>query len=129
MSTETTLLAVNGTLMRGLKLNHNLINVGAEFVREDVTDKHYRLWSINDDHPAMIRTIEESNSVDLEIWALPMAAFATVLSNEPAGLSIGKVKLADGSEILGVLGEPCLVEGQKEITHTGGWRKYTEALS
>lgn len=129
MSTETTLLAVNGTLMRGLKLNHNLINVGAEFVREDVTDKHYRLWSINDDHPAMIRTIEESNFVDLEIWALPMAAFATVLSNEPAGLSIGKVKLADGSEILGVLGEPCLVEGQKEITHTGGWRKYTEALS
>ncbi|MDE1242891.1 allophanate hydrolase-related protein [Vibrio aestuarianus] len=129
MSTETTLLAVNGTLMRGLKLNHNLINVGAEFVREDVTDKHYRLWSINDDHPAMIRTIEESNSVDLEIWALPMAAFATVLSNEPAGLSIGKVKLADGSEILGVLGEPCLVEGQREITHTGGWRKYTEALS
>ncbi|EGR0233371.1 glutamyl-tRNA amidotransferase [Vibrio vulnificus] len=129
MSTETTLLAVNGTLMRGLKLNHNLLNVGAEFVREDVTDKHYRLWSINDDHPAMIRTIEESNSVDLEIWALPMAAFATVLSNEPAGLSIGKVKLADGSEILGVLGEPCLVEGQKEITHTGGWRKYTEALS
>ncbi|MCR9387282.1 allophanate hydrolase-related protein [Vibrio metoecus] len=128
MSTETTLLAVNGTLMRGLKLNHNLINVGAEFVREDVTDKHYRLWSINDDHPAMIRTIEENNSVDLEIWALPMAAFATVLSNEPAGLSIGKVKLADGSEILGVLGEPCLVEGQKEITHTGGWRKYTEAL-
>ncbi|MBD1567304.1 glutamyl-tRNA amidotransferase [Vibrio sp. SA48] len=129
MSTETTQLAVNGTLMRGLKLNHNLINVGAEFVREDVTDKHYRLWSINDDHPAMIRTIEENNSVDLEIWALPMAAFATVLSNEPAGLSIGKVKLADGSEILGVLGEPCLVEGQKEITHTGGWRKYTEALS
>ncbi|MGD8111146.1 allophanate hydrolase-related protein [Vibrio sp. TRT 17S01] len=128
MSTETTLLAVNGTLMRGLKLNHNLINVGAKFVREDMTDKHYRLWSINDDHPAMIRTIEESNSVDLEIWALPVAAFATVLSNEPAGLSIGKVKLADGSEVLGVLGEPCLVEGQKEITHTGGWRKYTEAL-
>lgn len=128
MSTETTLLAVNGTLMRGLKLNHNLINVGAKFVREDMTDNHYRLWSINDDHPAMIRTIEESNSVDLEIWALPVAAFATVLSNEPAGLSIGKVKLADGSEVLGVLGEPCLVEGQKEITHTGGWRKYTEAL-
>ncbi|WP_367971458.1 glutamyl-tRNA amidotransferase [Vibrio scophthalmi] len=104
-------------------------SLSAEFVREDMTDKHYRLWSINDDHPAMIRTIEESNFVDLEIWALPMAAFATVLSNEPAGLSIGKVKLADGSEILGVLGEPCLVEGQKEITHTGGWRKYTEALS
>ncbi|WP_241844161.1 allophanate hydrolase-related protein [Salinivibrio sp. IB643] len=128
-TTKTTLLAVNGTLMRGLKLNPNLLNVGGEFVREDVTDKHYRLWSINDDHPAMIRTIEENNSVDLEIWSLPMEAFATVLMNEPAGLSIGKVILADGSEVLGVLGEPSLVEGQREITHTGGWRKYTETLS
>ena len=126
---KTTLLAVNGTLMRGLKLNPNLTKVGGEFVREATTDKHYRLWSINDDHPAMIRTTEESNSVELEIWALPMDAFATVLSNEPAGLSIGKVKLADGSEILGVLGEPCLVEGQQEITHTGGWRNYTATLS
>ncbi|MGR5063918.1 allophanate hydrolase-related protein [Photobacterium sp. DNB22_13_2] len=124
---NTTLLAVNGTLMRGLELNPNLTNVGGTFIREDKTDNHYRLWSINDVHPAMIRTIEASNSVELEVWELPMEAFASVLSNEPAGLSIGKVKLADGSEVLGVLGEPWLVEGQREITATGGWRSYTEA--
>ena len=35
---ETTLLAVNGTLMRGLELNPNLLAVGATFVREDETD-------------------------------------------------------------------------------------------
>ena len=39
-----------------------------------------------------------------------MEAFATVLSNEPAGLAIGKIKLADGTEMLGVLVEPWLVE-------------------
>lgn len=124
--TDTTLLAVNGTLMRGLKLNPNLTNAGGVFVREDKTDAHYRLWSINDDHPAMIRTTEPASQVELEVWELPLAAFATVLSNEPAGLSIGKVKLADGSDVLGVLGEPWLVEGQREITETGGWRNYTE---
>ncbi|MGI2022701.1 allophanate hydrolase-related protein [Shewanella glacialipiscicola] len=123
----TTLLAVNGTLMRGLELNPNLTNVGGKFIREEKTDKHYRLWSINDVHPAMIRTTEESNSVDLEVWELPMEAFATVLSNEPAGLVIGKIKLADGTEMLGVLGEPWLVEGQHEITETGGWRNYIKA--
>ncbi|MGF1703465.1 glutamyl-tRNA amidotransferase [Photobacterium makurazakiensis] len=123
---NTTLLAVNGTLMRGLELNPNLTNVGGKFIREDKTDNHYRLWSINDVHPAMIRTIEASNSVDLEVWELPMEAFASVLSNEPAGLSIGKVILADGSEVLGVLGEPWLVEGQREITATGGWRNYIQ---
>jgi hypothetical protein len=26
--------------------------------------------------------------------------------------------------VLGVLGEPILCEGQKEITATGGWRSY-----
>lgn len=123
----TTLLAVNGTLMRGLELNPNLTNVGGKFIREEKTDKHYRLWSINDVHPAMIRTTEESNSVDLEVWELPMEAFATVLSNEPAGLAIGKIKPADGTEMLGVLGEPWLVEGQHEITGTGGWRNYIKA--
>jgi hypothetical protein len=36
--------------------------------------------------------------------------------NEPPGLCIGKVRLEDGSIILGVLGEPALVEGHREIT-------------
>ena len=35
MSDSKILLAVNGTLMRGLKLNPNMLAVNAEFVRED----------------------------------------------------------------------------------------------
>lgn len=31
--------------------------------------------------------------------------------NEPPGLCIGKVRLEDGSTVLGVLGEPALVQG------------------
>lgn len=123
--TDSVQLAVNGTLMRGLKLNPNLLNVKATFVREDKTDSNYRLWSINDDHPGMIRVDKEGNSVELEIWDVPANGVAQVLMNEPAGLCIGKVKLADGSYVLGVLAEPFLVEGQKEITQFGGWRAYT----
>lgn len=121
----TTLVAVNGTLMRGLELNGNMTGAGGVFVREDQTDAHYRLWSINDRHPGMIRVMEGGVSVALEIWELPMASFATLLLSEPAGLAIGKVKLADGSEVLGVLAEPWLVEGQREITEHGSWRQYT----
>ncbi|AIU73490.1 glutamyl-tRNA amidotransferase [Hafnia alvei FB1] len=119
------LLAVNGTLMRGLELNPNMTSVGGIFVREDNTDAHYRLWSINDRHPGMIRVQTGGAHIALEIWQLPPASFAQLLSSEPAGLSIGKVKLQDGSEVLGVLAEPWLVEGQKEITETGSWRRYT----
>ena len=39
----TTLLAVNGTLMRGLELNPNMQKAGGIFVREGRTDAHYRL--------------------------------------------------------------------------------------
>ena len=121
---RTILLAVNGTLMRGLELNENLIKIGATFVREDKTYDCYRLWSINDEHPAMIRTSENGSSVDVEIWEIPIKEFASLLISEPAGLSIGKVVLKDKSIILGVIGEPFLCEDQLEITEFGGWRSY-----
>ena len=124
MTTSTTLLAVNGTLMRGLELNPNMVAVNAQFVREDSTDACYRLWSINDRHPAMIRVKTGGAAVALEVWRVPMEGLGTLLLGEPAGLSIGKVQLADGSEVLGVIGEPWLVESQPEITRFGGWRAY-----
>jgi len=117
--------AVNGTLMRGLELNPNLLKVGATFVREDMTAPIYRLWSIADRHPAMLRVSENGQAIALEIWSLTADALGTVLMSEPAGLCIGKIVLADGQEVLGVLGEPFLCEGQPEITTYGGWRAYT----
>ena len=121
---EKTLLAVNGTLMRGLELNPNLLAVGAAFVREEETDACYRIWSIDDRHPAMMRTPGLGTGVALELWEVPLAGLATILQNEPPGLAIGKVMLKDGSIVLGVLGEPFLCHRQREITEFGGWRAY-----
>jgi hypothetical protein len=120
-------LAVNGTLMRGLALNGNLLAVGAMFVRETTTGPSYRLWSIGDRHPAMMRVASAGAAIAVEVWDVPAAGLATILLGEPPGLSIGKVRLADGEEILGVLGEPILCEGQREITEYGGWRAYVAA--
>lgn len=121
------LLAVNGTLMRGLELNPNLLEVGATFVRETTTEPCYRLWSINDRHPGMVRVREGGVAVAVEVWAVPPSGVATVLLREPAGLSIGKLKLSDGEVVLGVLAEPLLCEGQREITSHRGWRNYLAA--
>ena len=117
-------LAVNGTLMRGLELNPNMIDAGAAFVRETATVPAYRIWSINDRHPAMMRVATGGVSVTLEVWAVPPDGLAKILMQEPPGLCIGKVKLQDGEEVLGVLGEPLLCDGQREITQHGGWRAY-----
>jgi hypothetical protein len=120
-------LAVNGTLMRGLELNDNLQQVGAVFGSEIETAPIYRLWSIGDRHPAMIRVSTGGRSIELEIWSVPLAGLAKILQQEPAGLCVGKIKLADNREVLGVLGEPFLCEGQKEITEFGGWRNYMKS--
>lgn len=117
-------LAVNGTLMRGLELNPNLVEAGAVFLREASTEPCYRMWSINDRHPAMQRVAESGASIAVEVWSVPPEGLALILQREPAGLCIGKVRLTDGEEVLGVLGESILCEGRLEITQFGGWRNY-----
>jgi hypothetical protein len=115
---------VNGTLMRGLDLNGNLLAVGAIFVRTTTTEAAYRMWSIGDRHPAMIKVTTDGVAIVVEVWAVPVSGVSKLLLLEPPGLCIGKVKLADGTEVLGVLGEPFLCEGEREITEWGGWRTY-----
>lgn len=117
-------LAVNGTLMRGLALNSNLLEVGAEFVKETATATAYRLWSINDAYPAMLRDDNCGASISVEVWALTPAGLVEVLQREPPGLCIGRVELADGEIVFGVVAEPYLIAGHEEITRWGGWREY-----
>jgi gamma-glutamylcyclotransferase (GGCT)/AIG2-like uncharacterized protein YtfP len=124
------LLAVNGSLMRGFDLNRNLLEAGAVFIREDWTAPIYRLWSIGDRYPGMLRTNEGSAStIALEIWEVTEAGLVQILEREPPGLTLGRVVLEAGNEVLGVLAESYLVEGRQEITSYGGWRGYLEALT
>src|SRR5258707_10790671 len=123
-NSSSVLLAVNGTLMRGLELNPNLLSVGATFVREDRTVPDYRIFSINDRHPGMYRVPTGGVSVAVEVWSVPAGGLAEILVKEPAGLCVGKVKLASGDEGLGVLAEAILCTGQREISEFGGWRAF-----
>ena len=50
--TQSTQLAVNGTLMRGLVLNDNLLDAGARFIKDDKTAPCYRLSGL----PEMMST-------------------------------------------------------------------------
>lgn len=122
------LLAVNGTLMRGLKLNPNMIAANATFVREAMTEPTYRLWSIDDHYPAMVRAANgQGAKIALEIWSVPAAKIGEIFRGEPAGLSIGKIRLDEGTEVFGILGESALVDRHREITAYGGWRAYVAA--
>lgn len=132
MSNTTVKLAVNGTLMRGLELEKNMINAGAKFLFESRTEKCYRLWSIRDIHPAMLRVDpaeEPCTSVDVEVWEVPAEGLVSILQNEPEGLTVCRARLEDGQTVLSVVAEPILLRGMKEITEFGGWRNYLKSLN
>ena len=65
--------------MRDLKFNFVLAEVGSRFKSESKTEPSYRLWSIDDKHPAMVRVAIGGASIDVEVWEVPHDGFAKVL--------------------------------------------------
>lgn len=118
-----TQLFVNGTLMRGLKLNANL--AGATFLGECSTAPRYRIYSIGDVHPGMFEVAEGGISVPGELYDLPDEVWARVEAGEPPGLYRGPVQLSDGRIVPGILFPREMAEGiHLDITEFGGWREY-----
>lgn len=124
----STLLFVNGTLMRGLALNPNL--EGAAFLGAFETAPRYRIFSIGDVHPGMFEVAPSETGIAVpgELYDLPADVWARVEAGEPPGLYRGPVTLGDGRVVPGILFPREMTEGHREITSFGGWRAYWEAL-
>ena len=120
-------IVVNGGLMRGLRGHPRMLASGALFLREVRTAPLYRLWSIHDRFPGMVRGGAGGASILAELYQVSREGLCRVVEGEADGLSLGRLLLDDGTGPLGVLGEPRLVEGMREITEFGGWRAYVEA--
>lgn len=119
-------LFVNGTLMRGFRLNGNLD--GAEFLGEATTMPSYRLYSIDDVHPGMFEVQDGGVSVAGELYRVPEDVWRRVEAGEPANLYRGPVRLSDGREVDGILYPRELAENMhRDISQYGGWRAYVAA--
>ena len=123
MKQNKLVLAVNGTLMRGLELENNLKAVNAVFIKESQTEKAYRLYTIDDKYPAMVKD-EGGSAIDVELYEISEEGMKEVLSKEPEGLTIQEITLIDGSKVQGVVGLSFIIKDRKEITQYGGWRNY-----
>jgi gamma-glutamylcyclotransferase (GGCT)/AIG2-like uncharacterized protein YtfP len=125
---RTISLFVNGTLMRGDVLHANLD--GARFVSEARTTPRYRLFSIGDVHPGMIRAELDGVSVSGEIYELELELLDRLLAGEPPGLGLGVVDLEENGKMLGILWVAAeLPETAVEISRFGGWREYRGAAA
>ena len=62
------------------------------------------------------------------MWELDAAGFGSFVDEIPAPLCIGRVVLADGTDVAGFLCEPLAAEGARDITAFGGWRASAPGL-
>ncbi|MFD1954190.1 allophanate hydrolase [Paenibacillus thailandensis] len=126
---DTVLVAVCGLHMRGFPLERQMKACGAEFVRESNTAAAYKLVKLptSPPKPGLIRQADGGSSVALEVWEMPAASFGAFVASIPAPLGIGKVELADGSEVPGFVCEGYAEAGAEDITVYGGWRNAAAA--
>src|ERR1700759_1863327 len=123
MPTGQVELFVNGTLMRGLALHHNL--EGATFLGAFRTAPVYRQYSIGDVHPGMFEVESGGVSIPGELYRMSDEIWLHVKAGEPPHLYKGPVKLSDGRTVEGILFPREQAEGKhKDISKFGGWRAY-----
>ncbi len=120
---------VCGAHMQGLPLNRQLLDGQSTFICEACTAPSYRMFLLEEPkpiRPGVILDEENGSAIDVEVWEMPAAQFGSFVAGIPAPLSIGKVKLEDGTEIPGFLCQQTAVAGCKELTSLGGWRNYLD---
>jgi allophanate hydrolase len=120
-------IAVVGAHLSGMALNGELKSLGGRLLEATRTAPDYKLYALSTTppKPGMLR-IEAGtgSSIELEIWALPAAAFGKFVAAIPPPLSIGTVRLADGRSVKGFIVEPADIRGARDISAFNGWRAF-----
>lgn len=121
-------VAVLGAHLSGQPLNGQLTSRQAFLKETTRTAADYRFYALANSQPPKPGLIREPGftgpGIEVEIWAVPASEFGSFVALIPAPLGIGTVTLADGRAVKCFLAEKYALEGAKEITALGGWRKY-----
>jgi allophanate hydrolase len=99
-------LAVVAAHRTGQPLNPQLVALGGRHLRVTATAPVYRLLALAGGDVArggIWWAGAKGDSIEVELHELPLAAVGALLSLLPAPLAIGRVDLADGSSVCGLL--------------------------
>jgi allophanate hydrolase len=121
-------IAVVGAHLSGMALNGELRALDGRLLQTTTTAQDYRLYALRGTappKPGLLR-VEAGLGVAIavEVWALTTDAFGAFVANVPPPMSIGTVRLADGSTVKGFLVEPQATVGARDISQYGGWRAF-----
>ncbi|MBW8855991.1 MAG: allophanate hydrolase, partial [Bradyrhizobium sp.] len=126
-SSDEIAIAVVGAHLSGMALNGELTSLGGRLLEESSTAPDYKLYALDTTppKPGMLRVGPGAGApVKLELWALSAASFGRFVAAIPPPLSIGTIRLADGSSVKGFIVEPAAIDGARDISAFGGWRAF-----
>jgi allophanate hydrolase len=105
-------LLVVGAHRSGQPLHHELAARGARGLGVVRTAPAYRLYALDTEppKPALARVPARGVAIEGELWALPEAGLGSFLAALPPPMTLGRVTLADGREVVGFLCEPAAVK-------------------
>ncbi|VTX80505.1 allophanate hydrolase [Acinetobacter ursingii] len=129
-SSNSVKLAVVGAHLTGMPLNFQLTTRDAVLLTKTQTAHHYKLFALSHTTPPKpgLQYCEQGQSIEVEVWEVPMALFGKIVAEVPAPLGIGNVQLADGTWVKGFICEGYALASAKDISHLGGWRAYIQSL-
>ena len=129
-SAHSVKLAVVGAHLTGMPLNFQLTTRDAVLMEKTKTAAHYQLFALSNTSPPKpgLQYCEQGQSIEVEVWEVPMALFGKIVAEVPAPLGIGNVQLEDGTWVKGFICEAYAIQSAKDISHFGGWRAYIQSL-
>jgi allophanate hydrolase len=125
------LVAVVAAHRRGQPLHGELLALGARFVQVGRTSDAYRLLAL--DGPGvprggLVRVASGGGSVEVELFALPVRALGELAVALPAPLAVGRLELADGTSVCGIVCESWAAATARDVTDHGSWPAYLAAV-
>ncbi len=125
-------VAVCGAHLKGMPLNWQLAERGAQLVSETETSENYRFYALKGGpvkRPGLVRDEENGCRIKVEVWSLPAQEFGSFVAAIPYPLGIGKLELATGEWVSGFICEGLGIEGAEDISAMGSWRTYIRSLA
>jgi allophanate hydrolase len=79
--------------------------------------------------PGLVSGAGPADGFGVEIWELPLQTLGSLAAELSPPLRFGQLRLADGTSVLGYLGDDVALASAEDISEYGGWRSYRESTS
>ncbi|UXA16098.1 allophanate hydrolase [Mycobacterium sp. SMC-4] len=125
-------LLVVGAHLRGHPLAWQLEQRGARWCGPTRTAPSYRMARLDTEptKPGLVRVGAETGmSIAGELWLISTAMLGDFLADLPTPMSLGRVTLADGAEVIGFGCAQDAWQAGTDISHHGSWPGYLRRTS